>query len=158
MTLYAWCSCRELRPGPFRVLRHEDGVLAGQAQHADGPLQPRLGGGPRPHLRLRWDGGQQRVGQSPQQLRGLRPQHATVSHHFVAPIPIRKKQNKTKHQNGNKMVLIVVDYLPVLRWRELCGMREARKNHGLVVVNNRIYAVGGQGAMGTVQRRALVQA
>lgn len=27
-------------------------------------------------------------------------------------------------------------------------MREARKNHGLVVVNNRIYAVGGQGALG----------
>lgn len=27
-------------------------------------------------------------------------------------------------------------------------MREARKNHGLVVVNNRIYAVGGQGAIG----------
>ncbi|XP_003968914.1 kelch-like protein 7 isoform X1 [Takifugu rubripes] len=34
------------------------------------------------------------------------------------------------------------------QWRELCGMREARKNHGLVVVNNRIYAVGGQGAIG----------
>uniref|UniRef100_A0A3B4ZHZ5 Kelch like family member 7 n=1 Tax=Stegastes partitus TaxID=144197 RepID=A0A3B4ZHZ5_9TELE len=34
------------------------------------------------------------------------------------------------------------------QWRELCGMREARKNHGLVVVNNRIYAVGGQGALG----------
>lgn len=33
-------------------------------------------------------------------------------------------------------------------------MREGRKNHGLVVVNNRIYAVGGQGAMGkkTLQR------
>uniref|UniRef100_A0A672HJ04 Kelch like family member 7 n=1 Tax=Salarias fasciatus TaxID=181472 RepID=A0A672HJ04_SALFA len=30
----------------------------------------------------------------------------------------------------------------------LCGMREARKNHGLVVVNNRIYAVGGQGPLG----------
>lgn len=29
-------------------------------------------------------------------------------------------------------------------------MREARKNHGLVVVNNRIYAVGGQGAIGTL--------
>lgn len=28
-------------------------------------------------------------------------------------------------------------------------MREARKNHGLAVVNNRIYAVGGQGALGT---------
>lgn len=27
-------------------------------------------------------------------------------------------------------------------------MREARKNLGLVVVNNRIYAVGGQGALG----------
>lgn len=27
-------------------------------------------------------------------------------------------------------------------------MRESRKNHGLVVVNNRIYAVGGQGALG----------
>uniref|UniRef100_H3CA21 Kelch-like family member 7 n=1 Tax=Tetraodon nigroviridis TaxID=99883 RepID=H3CA21_TETNG len=34
------------------------------------------------------------------------------------------------------------------QWRELCGMRESRKNHGLVVVNNRIYAVGGQGALG----------
>ncbi|XP_017281943.1 kelch-like protein 7 isoform X2 [Kryptolebias marmoratus] len=34
------------------------------------------------------------------------------------------------------------------QWRELCGMREARKNHGLVVVNNRIYAVGGQGPLG----------
>lgn len=34
------------------------------------------------------------------------------------------------------------------QWRELCGMREARKNHGLVFVNNRIYAVGGQGALG----------
>lgn len=34
------------------------------------------------------------------------------------------------------------------KWRELCGMREARKNHCLVVVNNRIYAVGGQGAIG----------
>ncbi|XP_028254424.1 kelch-like protein 7 [Parambassis ranga] len=34
------------------------------------------------------------------------------------------------------------------QWRELCGMREARKNHGLVVVNNRIYAIGGQGALG----------
>lgn len=27
-------------------------------------------------------------------------------------------------------------------------MREARKNHGLVVVNNKIYAIGGQGALG----------
>lgn len=36
----------------------------------------------------------------------------------------------------------------VLRWRELSGMREARKNHGLVVVNNRIYAIGGQGTFG----------
>ncbi|KAM4539952.1 kelch-like protein 7 isoform 3-T4 [Odontesthes bonariensis] len=34
------------------------------------------------------------------------------------------------------------------QWRELCGMKEARKNHGLVVVNNRIYAVGGQGPIG----------
>jgi len=40
-------------------------------------------------------------------------------------------------------------YLSVLRWRELSGMKEARKNHGLVVVNSRIYAVGGQGALGT---------
>lgn len=31
-------------------------------------------------------------------------------------------------------------------------MREARKNHGLVVVNNRIYAVGGQGTIGTKHR------
>lgn len=39
-------------------------------------------------------------------------------------------------------------------------MREARKNHGLVVVNNRIYAVGGQGALGnktvTVTRPGLL--
>ncbi|XP_058474760.1 kelch-like protein 7 [Solea solea] len=34
------------------------------------------------------------------------------------------------------------------QWRELSGMREARKNHGLAVVNNRIYAVGGQGPLG----------
>uniref|UniRef100_A0AAQ5ZQW1 BTB domain-containing protein n=2 Tax=Amphiprion ocellaris TaxID=80972 RepID=A0AAQ5ZQW1_AMPOC len=34
------------------------------------------------------------------------------------------------------------------QWKELCGMREARMNHGLVVVNNRIYAVGGQGTQG----------
>uniref|UniRef100_A0A665TQI8 BTB domain-containing protein n=1 Tax=Echeneis naucrates TaxID=173247 RepID=A0A665TQI8_ECHNA len=34
------------------------------------------------------------------------------------------------------------------QWRELCGMRESRKNHGLVVVNNKIYAVGGQGTLG----------
>lgn len=27
-------------------------------------------------------------------------------------------------------------------------MREARKNHGLVVVNSRIYAVGGQNTLG----------
>ncbi|CAM4639843.1 unnamed protein product [Leuciscus chuanchicus] len=33
-------------------------------------------------------------------------------------------------------------------WRVLCGMREARKNHGLVVVNSRIYAVGGQNTLG----------
>lgn len=31
-------------------------------------------------------------------------------------------------------------------------MREARKNHGLAVVNSRIYAVGGQGAMGKQMR------
>uniref|UniRef100_A0A3Q1ELZ6 Kelch-like family member 7 n=1 Tax=Acanthochromis polyacanthus TaxID=80966 RepID=A0A3Q1ELZ6_9TELE len=34
------------------------------------------------------------------------------------------------------------------QWRALCRMREARRNHGLVVVNNRIYAVGGQGTQG----------
>lgn len=33
-------------------------------------------------------------------------------------------------------------------WRALCGMREARKNHGLVVVNSRIYSVGGQNTLG----------
>ncbi|KAG9333140.1 hypothetical protein JZ751_013398 [Albula glossodonta] len=33
-------------------------------------------------------------------------------------------------------------------WRELCGMIECRKNHGLVFVNERIYAVGGQNGMG----------
>ncbi|XP_060752881.1 kelch-like protein 7 [Tachysurus vachellii] len=33
-------------------------------------------------------------------------------------------------------------------WRVLCGMREARKNHGLVVANSRIYAVGGQNGLG----------
>ncbi|XP_056438380.1 kelch-like protein 7 [Gadus chalcogrammus] len=34
------------------------------------------------------------------------------------------------------------------QWRELCGMIESRKNHGLVVVNHRLYAIGGQGAAG----------
>ncbi|XP_030589397.1 kelch-like protein 7 isoform X2 [Archocentrus centrarchus] len=34
------------------------------------------------------------------------------------------------------------------QWRTLHEMRVARKNHGLVVVNNRIYAVGGQGSTG----------
>uniref|UniRef100_A0A3Q3KA25 BTB domain-containing protein n=1 Tax=Monopterus albus TaxID=43700 RepID=A0A3Q3KA25_MONAL len=29
------------------------------------------------------------------------------------------------------------------QWRELCGMKEARKNHGLVVVNNRINGCSG---------------
>ncbi|ROI69401.1 Kelch-like protein 7 [Anabarilius grahami] len=33
-------------------------------------------------------------------------------------------------------------------WRVLCMMREARKNHGLVVVNSRIYVVGGQNTLG----------
>ncbi|KAL2080636.1 hypothetical protein ACEWY4_024429 [Coilia grayii] len=33
-------------------------------------------------------------------------------------------------------------------WRELCPMREGRKNHGLVAVGNRIYALGGQGSLG----------
>ncbi|XP_008330229.1 kelch-like protein 7 [Cynoglossus semilaevis] len=37
------------------------------------------------------------------------------------------------------------------KWRELSGMREARKNHGLVVVNNRIYAIGGQGTFGGLE-------
>lgn len=43
---------------------------------------------------------------------------------------------------------ILTDLILILRWKELCGMRVARKNHGLVVVNNRIYAIGGQGALG----------
>ncbi|XP_055013025.1 kelch-like protein 7 isoform X2 [Boleophthalmus pectinirostris] len=34
------------------------------------------------------------------------------------------------------------------QWSKICGMKDARKNHGLVVVNNRIYAIGGQGATG----------
>ncbi|KAF3843720.1 hypothetical protein F7725_002569 [Dissostichus mawsoni] len=34
------------------------------------------------------------------------------------------------------------------KWREMCEIREVRKNHGLVAVNGRIYAVGGQGALG----------
>ncbi|MGH0155496.1 UNVERIFIED_CONTAM: hypothetical protein FKN15_029350 [Acipenser sinensis] len=34
------------------------------------------------------------------------------------------------------------------KWTELCPMIEARKNHGLVCVNDRIYAVGGQNGMG----------
>uniref|UniRef100_W5N0R3 Kelch-like family member 7 n=1 Tax=Lepisosteus oculatus TaxID=7918 RepID=W5N0R3_LEPOC len=33
-------------------------------------------------------------------------------------------------------------------WTELCPMIEARKNHGLVFVNEKIYAVGGQNGMG----------
>lgn len=77
--LYCMCVCRQLCPRPFRMLRHKNRVVAGEIQHADGPLQPRLSGGQRPHLRLRGDGGQQCVGQGPQQLWGLRPQHTTVS-------------------------------------------------------------------------------
>lgn len=34
------------------------------------------------------------------------------------------------------------------RWRKLHEMRVARKNHGLVVVDNKIYAVGGEGSTG----------
>ncbi|XP_072304524.1 kelch-like protein 7 [Eucyclogobius newberryi] len=34
------------------------------------------------------------------------------------------------------------------KWTKICGMKEARKNHGLVAVDNRIYAIGGQGATG----------
>jgi len=35
------------------------------------------------------------------------------------------------------------------RWTELCPMIEARKNHGLVFVKDRIFAVGGQNGLGT---------
>ena len=54
------------------------------------------------------------------------------------------------HFNRSFSCLLTCLCLPlsVLRWKELCGMRVARKNHGLVVVNNRIYAIGGQGALG----------
>ncbi|XP_029502170.1 kelch-like protein 7 isoform X1 [Oncorhynchus nerka] len=40
-------------------------------------------------------------------------------------------------------------------WRELSGMREARKNHGLVFVNNRIYAVGGMNGLGMAHTHTL---
>ncbi|RVE70271.1 hypothetical protein OJAV_G00062530 [Oryzias javanicus] len=33
-------------------------------------------------------------------------------------------------------------------WTEMCAMREARKEHGLVVVGNRIFAIGGSGPDG----------
>ncbi|KAF6715054.1 Kelch-like protein 7 [Oryzias melastigma] len=33
-------------------------------------------------------------------------------------------------------------------WTRMCAMREARKGHGLVVVGNRIFAVGGSGPQG----------
>lgn len=36
------------------------------------------------------------------------------------------------------------------RWKKIRGMKDARKNHGLVVVNNRIFAIGGQGATGAL--------
>lgn len=35
------------------------------------------------------------------------------------------------------------------RWTELCPMIEARKNHGLVFVKDKIFAVGGQNGSGT---------
>lgn len=72
------CSCRQLCPRPLRMLWHENRVMADENQYADGPLQPRLSGGQWAHLCLWRNGGQQRVGQNPQQLRGLRPQHTTV--------------------------------------------------------------------------------
>lgn len=34
------------------------------------------------------------------------------------------------------------------RWTELCPMIEARKNHGLVFVKDKIFAVGGQNGLG----------
>uniref|UniRef100_A0A1A8FIF8 Kelch-like family member 7 n=2 Tax=Nothobranchius korthausae TaxID=1143690 RepID=A0A1A8FIF8_9TELE len=34
------------------------------------------------------------------------------------------------------------------QWRELCPMTQPRKDHGLVVVNNLIYAIGGKGQQG----------
>nr|XP_015831763.2 kelch-like protein 7 [Nothobranchius furzeri] len=34
------------------------------------------------------------------------------------------------------------------QWRELCPMTQPRKDHGLVVVNNLIYAIGGEGRQG----------
>lgn len=142
-SIWSWCffmcSCRQLCSGPFRVLWYKNRVLAGQTQHADGSLQPRLSGGQRAHLCLWRNSGQQRVRQSSQQLWSLRPQHTAVSRSLVK----KTKEIPLQLRKWNKC-------LSVLRWRELCGMREARKNHGLVVVNNRIYAVGGQGAIGTV--------
>lgn len=34
------------------------------------------------------------------------------------------------------------------RWTELCSMIEPRKNHGLVFVKDKIFAVGGQNGLG----------
>lgn len=133
------CFGRQLRSGPFWVLWYKNRVLAGQTQHADGTLQPWLSGGQRAHLCLWRNGGQQRVWQSSQQLWSVWPRHTTVSRSLVE----KPKEIASQLRKCDKCLF-------VLRWRELCGMREARKNHGLVVVNNRIYAVGGQGAIGTV--------
>lgn len=36
------------------------------------------------------------------------------------------------------------------QWTEICRMNEARKNHGLVVVNDQIYALGGHGTKGAL--------
>lgn len=36
------------------------------------------------------------------------------------------------------------------QWRAICRMKEARMNHGLVVVSNKIYALGGKGSEGAL--------
>lgn len=75
----------------------------------------------------------------------------TESHHSSGS-GINAKSSGLNVKNEELHCVINVGLLfSAPRWRELCGMREARKNHGLVVVNNRIYAVGGQGALGALR-------
>ncbi len=69
---------RKFSSESVRVLRHAYRDVADEAQHADAALQSRISGGQRPHLRLRRKSGKQRVRQSPQRLRGVRPQHWRV--------------------------------------------------------------------------------
>lgn len=60
------------------VLRHQNGKLAHQAQHADPALQPRDGGSQRPDLCLRWEFREQCFWPSVEFLRSLWSCHRNV--------------------------------------------------------------------------------